>query len=344
MDWLGLKEEHRLLRHDIKRFAEAELEPRVLELDKESTPNSEAFGKIAKLGILGMRIPEDSGGAGMDLLSLVITLEELAKVSPSFALSVAAHNIVADTLVSIGSDDAKKEYLAGLAEGKRIAGLAIETMLQTEEEGSTKSRFVINGSFSHLIGYLDREADGKFAIGENPGDLKAETELMGMRGSGICSFIPHGGSEKAHMSALGDPDDFFSKMRLMCAAISCGICGSALAQTITYAKERRQFDRPIATFGMVRIMLAEMASRADASRMLVYQAATEGTPLDRDMSAASAVEHALFVTDKGVQIFGGYGYTKDYAMEMYFRDAKVLEIFSGSAECIKVKIGEHLTR
>jgi alkylation response protein AidB-like acyl-CoA dehydrogenase len=345
MDWLGLKEEHRMLRHDIKRFAETELEPKVMDLDKESKPHGEAFEKIGKLGILGILIPEEFGGAGMDLLSLVVTLEELSKVSPSFALSVAAHNLAGEALAIYGSDDVKKQYLPGLAEGKKTAGLGITTMLHAVKEGSEKEQFMINGSFSHLIVFmLAEKEDMQFAIQENAGDLTLESELMGMRASGICSFNPGKQSSSRSTFVMSDPAGFNSKIRLMLAVISCGICGSALAQSISYAKERKQFDRPIATFGMVRIMFAEMAAGTDASRMMVYQAAANGNSLDMDISAAFAVEHALIVTDKGVQVFGGYGYTKDYPLEMYFRDAKMLEIFAGSAGYLKVQIGKKLSK
>ncbi len=345
MDWVGLKEEHKLLRHDIKRFAETELEPTVLDMDRESKPHAEAFEKIGKLGIFGILVPEKYGGAEMDFLSLIVTIEELAKVSPSFALSVAAHNLVADILATGGNDELKQQYLPVLAEGKKMAGLGIETMFHAEGEEAERGKFVINGSFSHLIGYGMREKEeNMFVIEEPEGDRGAETELMGMRASGICMFLPGDQSPARSTFRMDNPADFSSRLRLTLAAISCGICSSTLAHSITYAKERKQFDRPIASFGMVRIMLAEMAARTNASRMLLYQAATDGTVLDRDMSAAFAVEHALVVTDHGVQVYGGYGYTKDYPIEMFFRDAKAIEIFSGSAEYVKEQIGKQLTK
>jgi alkylation response protein AidB-like acyl-CoA dehydrogenase len=344
MDWLGLKEEHKMLRHDIKRFAETELEPKLLELDQESKPHVEALKKIAGLGILGILIPEQYGGAEMDLLSLIVTVEELARVSPSFALSVAAHNLVAQTMAAGCSDEVKQKFLPELAEGKKMAGLSIETMVHAMGE-KERGKFVINGSFAHLIGYrLQDEEEVLFAIEEPEGAREPDTELMGMRASGICVFLPGGRSHARSAFRMDNPADFSSTLRILFAAVSCGICGSVLAHSIIYAKEREQFGRPIASFGMVRIMLAEMAARTHASRMLLYQAATDGTLLDRDMSAAFAVEHALVVADHGVQIYGGYGYTKDYPLEMFFRDAKVVEILAGSAENLKVEVGKQLTK
>ncbi len=344
MDWLGLKEEHKMLRHDIKRFAETELEPQLLELDKESKPHVEALKKIAELGILGILIPEKYGGAEMDMLSLVITVEELAKVSPSFALSVAAHNIVADTLGKTGSDEVKEQYLPELAEGKLIAGLGIGTVLHSIGEKERK-RFIINGTFSQLIGYgVQDEEKSSFTVEELEGSLDAERELMGMRASGICMFHPGGTSRARHTFQIPHPEQYFSAQRLLIAAIACGICDAVSSHSITYAKERYQFGRPIASFGMVRIMLAEMVAFTHASRMFLYQAVTDGSVVDKDMSAGFAVEHGLMVTDHGVQIYGGYGYTKDYPVEMYFRDAKVLEILAGSAENLKVQVGKALTK
>jgi alkylation response protein AidB-like acyl-CoA dehydrogenase len=342
MDWLGLKEEHKMLRHDIKRFAETELEPTLLEIDKESKPHVEALKKIAELGILGILVPEQYGGAEMDMLSLVITIEELGKVSPSFALSVAAHNMVAHTVAVEGSDEVKKQYLPKLATGELVAGLGIGTALHAIGE-KERGRFVINGSFAQLIGYSTQDEEKSvFTIEKPEGTLEAERELMGMRASGICLLKPGGKSLTQGTFKMTRPDEFFSTQRLLLAAIACGICDSVLNQSITYAKERYQFGRPIASFGMVRIMLAEMATFTHASRMLVYQAAADGTVLERNMSGEFAVEHALVVTDHGVQIYGGYGYTKDYPLEMFFRDAKVLEILAGSAEYLKVALGKAL--
>lgn len=343
MDWLGLKEEHKMLRHDLKRFAEAELEPTLLELDRESRPHVEAFGKLGKLGILGLLIPEQHGGAEMDLLSLVVTVEQLAQVSPSFALSVAAHNLAGDIIATYGPDALKARYLPELAGGRKIAGLGIETMLHPAGR-EKRGKFIINGSFAHLIVYrAEDEKETAFAIEEPASERDADIELMGMRASGICRYVPEAKSGQRSTFTIDDAGGALSKQRLLLAAVSCGICGSALAHSITYAKERKQFDRPIASFGMVRIMLAEMAARTNASRMLLYLASENGSSLDRDLSAAFAVEHAQVVTDHGVQVYGGYGYTKDYPLEMFFRDAKVLEVFAGSAEYLKTRIGAQLT-
>jgi alkylation response protein AidB-like acyl-CoA dehydrogenase len=345
MDWMGLKEEHKMLRHDVKRFAETELEPTALELDRQSTAHAEAFAKIGQLGILGILIPEQYGGAEMDLLALIVTIEELAKASPSFALSVAAHNLAGDILVMGGSDEVKQRFLPKLAEGKSIAGLGMDTMLSATDEAKEKGKFVVNGSFSHLNVYgIQNEGERVFVIEEAGSESKADTELMGMRASGISTVFPKGTGDALTSFQMDDPATFFSKLRLVLGSVSCGICGAALTHSISYAKERQQFGRPIASFGMIRIMLAEMAARTDAARMLIYQAAADGTPLERDMSAAFAVEHALAVTDHGVQVYGGYGYTKDYPLEMLFRDAKVLEIFAGSAEYLKETIGRQLTK
>lgn len=345
MDWMGLKEEHKLLRQDIKRFAETELAPQVSETDKKGEPLIASMKKLAEIGGLGILISEEFSGAGMDLLSLVITLEELAKVSPSFALCVAIHNLVGDTILSYGSTELKKEFLSSLSTGKIIGGMAVDTMLHSVTSDGKRERLIVNGTFSDIFGFsMEKEEKKQFVVLKSDKRLKEEKEMMGMKSSGICSFKPN---EKEIIErntfTIDSPDNFFAKMRVLFAGVACGISLASFGHARSYSKERYQFGRPIAEFGMVRIMLAEMASKANASEMLVYQASQESDILDREIASIFAAENSLYVTDKGVQIYGGYGYIKDYPLEMFFRDAKVLEVFSGSADYRKVLVGKLLT-
>ena len=343
MDWMGLKEEHKLLRHDIKKFAETELSPQVIEKDKTGEPQKDSFKKIGDIGGLGLLVSEKFDGVGMDFLSLVITAEELAKVSPSFALSVSAHNLVGDLISVNGTEGIKTDILSDIATGKKIVGLSIDTMLHPQSEENTEERLIINGSFSDAFGYTKKDGDDfRFIIQRKTDDLKVENGIMGMRMSGICSF--DASKEKPNGSTFPiESEQFFSKMRLVFAGIATGMAQSSLEHARAYAKERKQFDRPIASFGMVRTMLAEMATHANASRMLVYEASSVDNIFGRDVAAVFAIESNFKVADKGVQIYGGYGYTKDYPLEMFFRDAKTLDVFSGSADYRKVLIGKKLT-
>lgn len=343
MEWKGLKEEHKLLRQDMRRFAKTELEPDVSDMDKESKPFTELLKKLGKIGGLGMIIPEKFGGVDMDLLSLVITIEELAKVSPSFALSVAAHNLIADVILQGGSEDVKKKYLDSLTGGDILGGIAMDTMISNERERGEDERFIINGDFSDIFG-LALEKDGKREFFVIEGNSKKEEEMMGMRSSGIGSFIVKedrlNGGDKF---VFDEPDKFDAKARVLCGGIAAGISQISLEHAISYSKQREQFGRTICNFGMVRDMIADMALKTNASKLLVYQASCDNDIAEREIAAAFATESALFVTDKGVQIYGGYGYTKDYPLEMFFRDAKVLELFAGSADYRKVQIGKILT-
>ncbi len=346
MDWVGLKEEHKLLKQDIKKFAETELEPQVSESDKKGEPMIPSLKKLAGIGGLGLLVSEEFDGVGMDLLSLVITVEELAKVSPSFALSVGIHNLIGDVILSNGStDDLKKKYLPSLSTGEIMGGMAIDTIINPVHSGSEEERLIVNGEFCNVFGYfVKKDEGGEFVLIRNDKRLNDEKEMMGMRSSGICCFKPNGNDiNEGNTLTIDSPDEFYAKMRLLLAGIACGISQSSFEHTRSYSKERHQFGKPIAEFGMVRMMLSEMASKANGSRIVVYQASCENSIVDKEMAGIFASESSLYVTDKAVQIFGGYGYTKDYPLEMFFRDAKVLEIFSGSADYRKVIIGELLT-
>ena len=345
MDWMGLKDEHKLLRQDMKRFAEAELAPVVLEMDKKGEPLTSAMKKIGEIGGLGILISEEFGGAGMDFLSLIVTVEELAKVSPSFALSVAIHNFFGEAILSYGSTELKKEYLFSLSTGKMIGGMAVDTMNYPLLSNGCEERLVVNGTFSDIFG-LSVKIDEKehFIVKKKDEELKEETEMMGMRSSGISSFkLDENAMSEDKRFNIDSANDFYSRKRLLLAGIACGICQASLENARSYSKERYQFDRPIASFGMVRTMLADMVSRTYASRMVVYQAFSGKNVLDREIASVFATESSLYVTDKGVQVYGGYGYIKDYPLEMFFRDAKVLEVFAGSADYRKVLIGKSLT-
>ncbi|MCK4233421.1 acyl-CoA dehydrogenase family protein [candidate division WOR-3 bacterium] len=344
MDWMGLKEEHKLLRQDMKRFAETEIAPQVSDMDKTGEPQIASLKKFGEIGGLGILVSEEFEGAGMDLLSLVITVEELAKVSPSFALSVSAHNIVCNIILSNGSTELKKEYLPALATGRVIAGMGVDTMIHPISSGATEEKLIVNGSFSDIFGFVVKN-DGKekFIVIKNDKGLKEEKEMMGMRTSGICSFKPAEGTIKGNGFTIDSPGNYYSLMRILFAAIACGISQSSFEYSRSYSKERYQFERPIASFGMIRIILADMVSRSNASRLLVYQASSSTNIIDKEIATVFATENSLYVTDKGVQVYGGYGYIKDYPLEMFFRDAKVLEVFSGSADYRKVLIGKQLT-
>ena len=346
MDWVGLKEEHKLLKQDIKKFAETELEPQVSESDKKGEPMIPSIKKLAGIGGLGLLVSEEFEGVGMDLLSLVITVEELAKASPSFALSVGIHNLIGDVILSNGStDDLKKKYLPSLSTGEIIGGMAVDTIINPVHSGSEEERLIVNGEFCNVFGYFVKKDEGEeFVLIRNDKRLNDEKEMMGMRSSGICCFKPDENDlNEGNTFTIDSPDKFYAKMRLLLAGIACGISQSSFEHTRSYSKERHQFGRPIAEFGMVRMMLSEMASKVNGSRILVYQASCENSIVDKEIAGIFATESSLYVTDKAVQIFGGYGYTKDYPLEMFFRDAKVLEIFSGSADYRKVIIGKLLT-
>jgi len=344
MDWMGLKDEHKLLKQDIKRFAATEVLPQVPESDKKTEPMIDTLRKLAGMGVLGILVSEEFGGVGMDLLSLLITVEELAKVSPSLALSVMMHNLISDAIFENGTEEQKKEFLSKLAAGKILGGLAVDTMHNPLAQDEKDERMVVNGAFADVLGlHINKNGEDNMVLLKGVKDLKAEREISGMRSSGICSFAPEEEHLGKHDFFTFEKDKFFAKERLVLGAIACGISLAVFDYARSYSKERHQFGRAIAEFGMVREMLSDMVSKAKASELLVYEASQGNNVMDMELASTFAVESSLYVTDKGVQIYGGYGYTKDYPMEMFFRDAKVLDVLCGSIYSEKVSIGRLLT-
>ncbi len=344
MDWVGLKDEHKLLKQDMKRFAETEVLPQVSEFDKKAEPMVDILRKLAGMGVLGILVSEEFGGVGMDLLSLLITVEELAKASPSVALSVMMHNLISDAIFENGNDEQKKEFLSKLATGKMLGGLAVDTMHNPLKQDEKDERMAVNGAFADILGLqISKNEEDNMLLLKGAKDLKLEREISGMRSSGICSFATEEKGFNRGDFFTFEKNKFFAKERLIFGGIACGISLAVFDYARSYSKERYQFGRAIAEFGMVRELLSDMLSKANASRLLVYEASQGNNITDMEIASTFAVENCLIITDKGVQIFGGYGYTKDYPMEMFFRDAKVLDILCGSIYSQKVSIGRRIT-
>ena len=345
MDWMGLKQEHRLLIKDIRKFADTEVAPLVRNADTSAEVLQMPLQKLAEIGVTGIIVPEEFGGVGMDFLSLLVTAEELAKVSPSLSLSVSMHNLYCYSLLQFTSDEFKKEYLPDFASGKQYGGFAVETVNSTPAEKDRKEGIIVNGTFASAFGFFRNDSEKQsFIVQTNSEGLKKLNEIMGFRSSGICSFYPRDVSiEKSIELDSHSIELFLARMRLIFGAIACGISSASFNNARSYAKERYQFGRPIAEFGMIREMLTDMYIRVNASELMIFNSSLNDDISTSIMSGIFAVENSLYVTDKGVQIYGGYGYTKDYPQEMFFRDAKVLEVFIGSSDYQKVKLGQMLT-
>ena len=362
---MELNQECILLQGELRKFAQQVILDKVDEFDKSCSVPSDSVKKLAEMGILGAVIPEDMGGAALDTIGLVVSLEEISKVCPSTALIVAIHNAFAFSIVNFGSDAMQKKYLENAASGEIIGGFATTNTNELHIE-RTDGSILLNGTNSLV---LNANMHGPFAIflptgAENknltayvidqdfPGMTirKSETALgLKAAGIGIASFA---NSSITNASLIGTEEDGSKIYSAVCdllniylAAIACGLAQGATEAAIKYAKERVQFGQPIITFGMIREKIADMTTQIEAGRLLTYNAALTcdaGKNYSREASMAKyyMARAAIDVANSAIQIFGGYGYMKDYPIERYFRDAQVINVLCSTPADEKEKIAK----
>jgi alkylation response protein AidB-like acyl-CoA dehydrogenase len=375
-----LTEEQKMLQATLRDFAEKEIAPVADRIDKIGEYPAEEIKKMAGLGLFGLTVPEKYGGSGKGLLELCIAVEELARASAavdnylrvSLSLGIVP-------VIQFGTDSQKKKYLPPHASGEKMACFAlteagagsdpssIETTAKRKGDG-----YVINGSKLFIsIGEhagivvvfttIDKALKGRgltaFVMDKNtPGFAVGKREdKMGLRG--LISnelifedcFVPEEnrlGNEGQGLKIALDALDF---SRVTVGAEAVGISRAAYEAALRYAKERKQFGQAIADFQAIQWMLADMATQIDAARLLTYRAAylhDRGKPFVKEAAMAKvfASEVSGFVTSKALQIHGGYGYTKDYPLERYFRDAKITEIYEGTSEIMRMTIARSILR
>lgn len=375
-----LTEEQEMLRKMVREFAENEVEPTARERDEEERFDREIFDQMAELGLTGIPWPEEYGGIGSDFISYCIAVEELSRVCASTGVTLSAHLSLASwPIFAYGTEEQKKNYLKRLATGEALgafalsepgAGSDVAAMKTTAEKDG--DHYVINGSKSWITNGGEAEIYVVFA--------KTDPEA---RHRGISAFIIEKGTEGFSFgkkekklgirsspttelifencripkeNLLGEEGEGFKiAMRTLdggrngIAAQAVGIAQGALDAAISYAKEREQFGKPIAHNQAISFKLADMATEIEAARLLTYQAAwleSNGKPYGTQsaMSKLYAGDVAMRVTVEAVQIFGGYGYTKDYPVERYMRDAKITQIYEGTQEVQRLVIGRALTK
>ncbi|MEO0185500.1 MAG: acyl-CoA dehydrogenase family protein, partial [candidate division WOR-3 bacterium] len=337
----------------IRKFAKDVIAEKVDEFDKQGIFPAENIKKIAQMGILGATIPEAYGGCGLDTLSLLVCLEEISKVCPSTALILLTHNVLLSyPIVRFGNEEQKKRYLQNLSMGESIGGFAevITSELKVSEGSNTYS---ISGLNPIL---LNGSADGPFILFiESNGKTNAlivdekmpkiarnkKNNIIGMNASGITA-VEFEGCLVSKQNLLGEEgdggrilDDIKAFANLGFSAINLGISEAAMENAIKYAKERIQFGEPIINFGMVREMIADMATEIEAMRLLLYDA---GMMKDSGKDFVCRAGMARYfsnqavaeITTNAIQVYGGYGYMKDYPVERYFRDAQVSRVLCSS--------------
>jgi alkylation response protein AidB-like acyl-CoA dehydrogenase len=373
-----LTEEQQLLRRTVREFAETEMRPHVMEWDEAQHFPAELMPKLASLGLLGIQFPEQYGGAGMSAVDYCICIEELARVDPGVALSVAAHNGLCSAHIALfGTEEQKQKYLVPLARGERIGAWGLtESTSGSDAAGmrTTATRggacWVLNGSKTFTthgrvgdtlvaMAVTDRAAGTKGisafiiekgTLGMTPG--KKENKL-GMRASETSEVLFENCRIPADQLLGSVGQGFVNTMQVLdsgrigIAALSVGLAQGAYEAAVRYSKERKAFGKTICSFQAIQWKLADNATRIEASRLLTYRAAYlkdrgKRTTLESSMAKLYASEIAVRAADDCVQIHGGYGFVKDYPAEKFFRDVKLTTIGEGTSEIQRLVIARQL--
>ena len=362
----------------LRDFCEAEIRPHVMRWDEAQEFPSEVFRKLGELGFLGVLFPEEYGGAALSYMDYAAIVEEISCVDPSIALSLAAHNSLGSNhLFQFGTEAQRRKYMPRLTSGEWLAAWGLTEAEAGSDSSGTKttavrdgSQWVLNGSKNFitnasvgavaiLMAVTDR-AKGNRGISafvvelDNPGIRVGKKEnKLGMRASDTCTLVMED-CRLASDALLGeegggwvDSMKILDGGRISIAALSVGLARGAYEASLKYSKERRQFGRPICEFEAIQFYLSEMATEIDAARLLTQRAAAAkdaGEIVTRFSAQAKlyASEIAVRVTDLGIQIHGGYGFTKDFPVEKYYRDVKLCTIGEGTSEIQKLVIAKQL--
>jgi len=362
----------------LRDFCEAEIRPHVMRWDEAQEFPSDVFRKLGELGFLGVLFPEEYGGAALSYMDYAAIVEEISCVDPSIALSLAAHNSLGSNhLFQFGTEAQRRKYMPKLTSGEWLAAWGLTEAEAGSDSSGTKttavrdgSQWVLNGSknfitnasvgaLAVLMAVTDR-AKGNRGISafvvelDNPGIRVGKKEnKLGMRASDTCTLVMED-CRLASDALLGeegggwvDSMKILDGGRISIAALSVGLARGAYEASLKYSKERRQFGRPICEFEAIQFYLSEMATEIDAARLLTQRAAAAkdaGEIVTRFSAQAKlyASEIAVRVTDLGIQIHGGYGFTKDFPVEKYYRDVKLCTIGEGTSEIQKLVIAKQL--
>jgi alkylation response protein AidB-like acyl-CoA dehydrogenase len=367
MDFL-LTKEQKILKDSIKNFAEKEIRPHIKESDEKGEWPEELTKKLGEMGLLGIIIPSEYSGAGYSNVDYVIILEEISRVDPSVCLVIAAHNSLCSNHINLfGNEEQKKNYLTRLASGQTLGAWGLTEPEAGSDAASLKTkavkdgnqwvlngtkRFITNGTLAeiHVVVASTDPEKGKKGIssfilekgmkGFSPG--KKEDKL-GIRSADTSELILEDVRVPAE-NILGEEGEGYKQAmtildggRVSIAGFSLGIAAGALESSLKYAKERVQFDQPIVNFQAIQWMLADGFTELEAARLLTYKAAFiedqgKKVPKESAMAKLFASELAVKSSSMAVQIFGGYGFTKEYPVEKFYRDSKLATIGEGTSE------------
>jgi butyryl-CoA dehydrogenase len=375
-----LTKEQEMIKTMVSEFAEKEVKPHAQLIDETADFPWETINKMAKLNLLGLPIPQELGGAGVDTVSYVLAVEEISKRCASTGVIMSVHTSVGTYPIYLfGTEEQKKKFVIPLAKGERIGAFALTEPSAGSDAAGVQTtavlsgdHYILNGSKifitnggvagSVIVMAMTDKSKGHRGIsafivekGTNGFTIGSKEKTMGMIGSDTSELVfenctipkenllgKEGMGFKIAMTALDGG-------RIGIAAQALGIAEAALEESIKYSKEREQFNRPIAKFQAVQWMIANMACEIEAARMLIYNAALKkdsGANYTKEAAMAKlyAPEVAMRATTKAIQIHGGYGYIKDYPVERFFRDAKITEIYEGTSEIQRLVIASNLLK
>ncbi len=371
-------EEQQQVKASVREFAEGEIAPHVRVWDEKQHFPTELLPKLAEQGFMGVIFPEEYGGAGMGYIEYVTIIEELSRVDGSVGISVAAHNsLCSNHIYMFGSEEQKRKYLVPLAQGKHLGAWGLTEPSAGSDASGTRTTAVkkdggwlVNGSKNFITHAIHADTCVAVASTDRPMRSKGITAFIFEKG--MKGFAPGKKEDKLGLRASETasvifedcivPDanrlgpeglGFIQAMqildggRISIAALALGIAQGAFESALRYSKERQQFGKPIAEFQAIQFKLADMATQIEAARLLTYRAAwlkDEGRKVTKESSMAKlyASEISVKVCEEAIQIHGGYGYTKDYPPEKYWRDSKLCTIGEGTSEIQRIIIAKQI--
>jgi len=374
-----LTNEQIMIRNMVRDFAESVIKPRAIEIDKTGVFPLDIFEQMGELGLLGIPFPEEYGGSNGDTISYALAVEEIGKVCGSTGLSYAAAvSLGASPIYAFGTEEQKQKFLKPLASGQALGSFGLTEPNAGSDAGGTQTtavvegdEYVINGEKSFITNasyaktVIITAVTGKDERGKNiisaiivptdtPGvKITSNYDKMGVRGSDTAEIVLEN-VRVPKENLLGDPEEGFKQFlstlnggRISIAALGLGIAEAALERSLAYTKERKQFGKSLSSFQAIQFKLADMAMEAELSRNMIYKAAwlkDQGKPFAKEAAYAKlfATETAFRSANEAVQIHGGYGYMREYEVERFLRDAKLLEIGEGTSEIQRHIIARHL--
>ncbi|MBA3240374.1 MAG: acyl-CoA dehydrogenase [Acidobacteria bacterium] len=373
-----LNEEQRQVKQSVREFAEAEIKPHVREWDEAQHFPSELLPKLAGLGLMGVIFPEQYGGAGMGYVEYVAIIEELSRVDGSVGISVAAHNsLCSNHIFMFGTEEQKQKYLVPLARGEKLGAWGLTEPGAGSDASGTRTTavkknggWIVNGSKNFITHAI--HGDTCVAVASTDRAMRSKGITAFIFEKGMQGFMPGKKEDKLGLRASETasvifedciiPDTnrlgpeglgFIQAMqildggRISIAALAVGIAQGAYESALRYSKERKQFGKAISEFQAIQFKLADMATQLEAARLLTYRAATlkdKGRKVSKESAMAKlfASEIGVKVCEEAIQIHGGYGYTKDYPPEKYWRDSKLCTIGEGTSEIQRLVIAKQI--